>query len=112
MEFYEHFKIPIKQGYGLSETSPTLHMHSVSEWNASLGSVGKLVPNCEAMIVDEDGKERKRGESGELWVKGPNIMLGYLNNEAATKDCITADGWFKTGDIGYIDENEYLFLTV
>ncbi len=89
-------KIPIKQGYGLTETSPTTNTQKWSEWKETVGSVGYLVPNMEAKIVSDDGKELGAGETGEIWFKGPNIMLGYLNNEKATKNAITPDGYFKT----------------
>lgn len=64
------------------------------------GSVGRLLANSEAMLVDEDGKEVEDPEaSGELWVRGPQIMKGYLNNPSATNETLTPDGWLKTGDV-------------
>lgn len=97
-------KLPVKQGYGLSETSPATHVQLPDEWAKHMGSVGKLVPNMEAKIVDLDGKEVGPGEEGELWMKGPNVFDGYYKNAEKTKDAFSADGWFKTGDIFKIDK--------
>lgn len=70
------------------------------------------MPNMEAMIVDDEGKEVKNGIEGEVWMRGPNVFLGYLNNEEATRNAITEDGWFKTGDVGYVtDEGSSLSCT-
>ena len=66
----------------------------------STGSIGYLLPNTEAKLMDEDEKEvTKEGEPGELWVRGPQMLLGYWRNEKATKESKTEDGWFKTGDV-------------
>jgi 4-coumarate--CoA ligase len=75
-----------------------------------VGSIGILVPNLEARLVasDEDNIiDAAPGEPGELWVRGPTVMKGYLNNPSATANSITADGWFKTGDIATRDEDGY-----
>jgi len=74
-------------------------------------SVGELNANCEARVMDDDGVyEVRRGQRGELWVRAPNIMKGYWKNPKATKETKTNDGWLKTGDIGYIDENGKFFV--
>jgi 4-coumarate--CoA ligase len=65
------------------------------------------MPNMEAMIVDEEGNEVETGKDGELWMRGPNVFLGYLNNEVATRNSITEDGWFKSGDVGHVTEEGY-----
>ena len=96
---WERLKIPVKQGFGLSETSPICHIQSPDEWAKYIGSVGKLVPNMEAQIVDEDGNEVAEGEPGELWLKGPNVFQGYLNNPERTREAFSPCGYFKTGDI-------------
>ncbi|KAF9039471.1 AMP binding protein [Hymenopellis radicata] len=92
-------KCPILQGYGLTETSPTTHLIPYKQYKDAIGSIGTLLPNLEARLVDEDGVDVKAGEPGELWVRGPTIMKGYLNNPSATKNSITSDGWFQTGDV-------------
>jgi acyl-CoA synthetase (AMP-forming)/AMP-acid ligase II len=96
---WQKLKIPVKQGYGLSETSPVVSTQAIEEWARFMGSVGKLMPNMEAKIVDEDGKEVADGEAGELWVKGPNVFKGYLDNPEKTREAFSPCGCFKTGDI-------------
>lgn len=102
---WNRLKLPVKQGYGLSETSPVTHAQMPDEWAKFMGSVGKLVPNMEAKIVDLEGNEMPLDEEGELWVKGPNVFRGYFNQPDKTKDAFSADGWFKTGDIFKIDKH-------
>lgn len=109
-------KIAVKQGYGLSETSPTTHLQSSAEWDTTVGSVGKLMPNIEAkyMTTPEDGSEPQEvatGEAGELYVRGPNVFLGYHNNPEATAGCLSPDGWFRTGDVGFQDANHNFYIT-
>lgn len=111
---HKKYNIKINQAYGLSETSPMTHTQPWEEWYSSVGSVGKLFPNMQARYVDPDGKELGAGKTGELWMAGPNIFQGYWKNEAATKDSVEViDGqrWFKTGDVGYQDENHNFFIT-
>jgi 4-coumarate--CoA ligase len=96
---WNRLKIPVKQGFGLSETAPASHSQEWHAWAKAMGSVGKLMPNMEAMIVGPDGKEVPDGREGELWLKGPNIFMGYLNQPEKTAECMTEDGFFKTGDI-------------
>ncbi|KAI0137007.1 putative phenylacetyl-CoA ligase [Xylariales sp. AK1849] len=108
---WERLTVPVKQGYGLSETSPVTHLQTVLEWAKHKGAVGKLVPNMEARIVDLEGKDVPPGEEGEIWVKGPNVFSGYLNRPELAKDTFSEDGYFKTGDIGYIDAKENFFVT-
>ncbi|KAG6920170.1 hypothetical protein DXG01_004938 [Tephrocybe rancida] len=104
----------ILQGYGLTETSPTTHLLPTPDALRKVGSIGVLLPNLEArLLVDGDGagdEEAPVGQPGELWIRGPTVMKGYLNNEAATRDCITRDGWFKTGDIAVVDEEGYYYI--
>lgn len=109
--FYARLKVPVKQGYGLSECSPTTHTLAWGCWRTAVGSVGALLPNMTAKYVSEDGNEVPVGQTGELWMKGPNIMLGYLNNPAATANAITPDGYFKSGDIGYQDKDGNFWIT-
>lgn len=100
---FTNFGIELIQGYGLTETSPVLSAES--ETKKCAGSVGYPLPNVEIEIRNKDAN----GE-GEVWAKGPNIMLGYYNNEAKTKE-VLVDGWFNTGDYGYYNKDGFLFIT-
>ncbi|KZF26824.1 acetyl-CoA synthetase-like protein [Xylona heveae TC161] len=109
---YKNVRVPIKQGYGLTETSPTTHTQPWEEWYATVGSVGKLLPNQVAKYMAPDGQtEVPIGETGELWIKGPNVCIGYHKNPEATKQALTPDGYFKTGDIGYQDAQGNFYIT-
>ncbi|KAK3192225.1 hypothetical protein K4F52_001855 [Lecanicillium sp. MT-2017a] len=108
---WERLKVGVKQGYGLSETSPVATMQFVDEWWKNQGSVGRLVPNMEAMIVGEDGKEAPTGESGELYLKGPNIFKGYWKKPDLDKENFTEDGWYKTGDVFYVTKDGQFYIT-
>jgi acyl-CoA synthetase (AMP-forming)/AMP-acid ligase II len=101
---------PVIQGYGLTETSPVTHCVPSSMPDAPAGTVGRALPSVECKVVSADGRELGRGEDGELWIRGPNVMRGYLNNPAATADCIDADGFFHTGDIGHVDEDDGWYI--
>ncbi|PPQ66308.1 hypothetical protein CVT24_007305 [Panaeolus cyanescens] len=105
--------VSILQGYGLTETSPTTHLVPI-EAAHKVGSIGILLPNLEArLVVDGDGDgtiDAKEGEPGEIWIRGPSIMKGYLNNVAATTDSITPDKWFKTGDIAIRDKEGFYYI--
>ena len=75
------------------------------------GAVGLLLPNTSARIVHiETGADLGPGEDGELWIKGPQVMMGYLNRPEATAETIVEDGWLRTGDIARVDEQGYLFI--
>lgn len=113
---YARIKTGIKQGYGLSETSPTTHTQPWEEWRSSIGSVGKLLPNMEAkyMTLPDDGSDPREvsvGEVGELYLRGDNVFQGYHNNPAATQDSLSGDGWFRTGDVGYQDAKGNFYIT-
>ncbi|CAG8448074.1 925_t:CDS:2 [Funneliformis caledonium] len=100
-EFTKIFNIPIKQGYGLTET-PVTH---ISKTDLVVpGSVGRLVSNMECKFLSEKGEELGYNQPGELCIRGPTVMKGYLNNKAATNACIDPEGWFHTGDIAMINE--------
>jgi len=97
-------------GFGLTETSPVTHLLPPKDSLRKVGSIGVLLPNLEARLVASDEGnviDAPPGEPGELWVRGPTVMKGYLNNPSATADSITADGWFKTGDVATRDEEGY-----
>ena len=86
------------------------HLLPAKDYLRKIGSIGILLPNLEARIIasDEDSIiDAAPGEPGELWVRGPIVMKGYLNNLTATANSVTSDGWFKTGDIAVIDEEGY-----
>ena len=101
---YNELGFRMYQGYGLTETSPVIA--SEDDKYRKIGSIGKAFPSLEAKVIDttEDG-------IGELVVKGPSIMLGYYNNEEATKETIDKDGWLHTGDLAKIDKNGYIFIS-
>lgn len=101
-EVFRDWGINLCQGYGLTETSPVIGVETNE--NFRVGSIGKALPHIEAKIEDanEDGM-------GELVVKGPNVMLGYYNDEKATKEVLN-NGWFRTGDLAKIDEDGYIFI--
>lgn len=93
----------ILQGYGLTETSPSTHSGSQLETEHDSATVGWLLPGTEARLVDpETGEDSSRGE---LWVRGPQVTKGYLNDEKATKEAFSEGGWFKTGDVAVVDES-------
>ncbi|KIW95995.1 uncharacterized protein Z519_03061 [Cladophialophora bantiana CBS 173.52] len=108
---HKRLKIKINQAYGLSETSPMTHTQPWDEWYTSVGSVGKMFPSMMAKYMSPDGKELGPGEAGELWLSGPNVFKGYWKNEEATKDAITEDGYFKTGDVGFQDKDHNFYIT-
>ena len=95
------------QGYGLTETSPVTHVIRPHGENRP-GSIGQAIPNTECRLVDpESGQDVGEGEPGELWIRGPQVMKGYLNNDEATRHTIDDDGWLHTGDIGTVDSDGF-----
>lgn len=97
------------QGYGLTETGPV----DFIECGEKYSSIGHNIASCQVRLVDITTKKdiSTNGQTGELWVKGPHIMKGYLNDEDATKNVLTEDGWLKTGDIAYYDEDFDFYIT-
>lgn len=99
---------PIVQGYGMTEMSPVSHLtprHAVRH-----GSSGVTVANTQSRLIDSEGCDLGPNQEGELLVKGPQVMMGYLGNEKATRDTIDEDGWLHTGDLAYIDDDGYMFV--
>ncbi|OGR56926.1 MAG: hypothetical protein A3I11_03245 [Elusimicrobia bacterium RIFCSPLOWO2_02_FULL_39_32] len=107
-KFETKFGIPLLEGYGLSETSPVVSANSLDQRKP--GSVGRPIPDVKIKIINENEEELKIGEEGEICIQGPNIMQGYYKEEQATKEAFTKDGWFKTGDVGMIDSEGFIFI--
>jgi long-chain acyl-CoA synthetase len=107
-DFRELFGLDIDEGYGLTETSPTLTSNRMAE-KPRPGSVGKPLPGIELRIVDEAGKDVELGDPGEIIVKGPNVFRGYWRDEKATEE-VFVDGWMRTGDVAVKDDEGFLYL--
>jgi long-chain acyl-CoA synthetase len=97
-KFFETIGITVLEGYGLTETSPIIAVNPMAGYK--FGTVGKVVPGVEVKIAPDK----------EILVKGHNVMKGYYNNQAATAEAFTEDGYFKTGDLGYLDKDGYLTI--
>ena len=107
----ERLNCDIYQGYGLTEVAGASHVNHAPVPAEKLGSVGPALPNTESKVVDTvTGAELGPNEKGEVCIRGPHIMVGYLNNEEATKNCIDDEGWFHSGDIGYADEDGFFYI--
>ncbi|XP_072986674.1 4-coumarate--CoA ligase-like 4 [Typha latifolia] len=103
--------VEILQGYGLTESTGIGASTDSAEESKRYGTAGLLSPNTEARIVDPDsGKALAVKQTGELWIRGPYIMKGYFKNQEATRSTLESDGWLRTGDLCYIDEDGYLFV--
>lgn len=101
----------IYQGYGLTEVAGASHVLPIAEAGNKSGSVGPVLPNTRCKVIDtETGEELDANARGEVLVSGPHVMRGYLNNPEATAQCIDAAGWFRTGDIGYGDEDGFFYI--
>jgi acyl-CoA synthetase (AMP-forming)/AMP-acid ligase II len=104
---------PVVQGYGMTEASPVTHLSPTRDEPFKPGSAGKIVPNTEVKIVEVGSgsdAELPVGKEGELWIRGPQIMKGYLNRPEETAACLDRDGWYHTGDVGYVDDEGYFFI--
>ncbi|MDI9571016.1 MAG: AMP-binding protein [Pseudomonadota bacterium] len=107
--FQEKFGAPLVEGYGLTEASPICTITRLEQENKP-GAIGTPIAGVEARIVADNNTEAPRGETGELIIRGKNVMKGYYKDEGATAEVIR-DGWLHTGDLGRMDEDGYIFLT-
>ncbi|MCS3876441.1 acyl-CoA synthetase (AMP-forming)/AMP-acid ligase II [Gordonia amarae] len=106
--FEKRYGIPLIEGYGLSECTCSATCNPL-DGVRKVGSVGPALPGVEIKIVDRDGRECPTGEPGEVLLRGENVMRGYLNRPEENEKTLV-DGWLRTGDVGYLDEDAYLFL--
>ncbi len=109
IEAGERLGCEVVQGYGMTETSPVTHLTPPGQFKP--GSVGVTASNTETRIVDpESGEDLGVDADGEVWIKGPQVMKGYLNNPEATAATVDSEGWIHTGDIGHVDADGHLFV--
>jgi acyl-CoA synthetase (AMP-forming)/AMP-acid ligase II len=102
---------PVVQGYGMTEASPVTHLSPTIDAPAKPGSIGQVVPNTEVKIVDlVTGTALPPRHEGELLIRGPQIMRGYLNRPRETAEAIDGEGWYHSGDVGYVDEEEWFYI--
>ena len=110
---HERFGLLVTEGYGLTECSPVVTTTTDVDREtalAKIGSIGRVLPGVEVRVVDENGDNVLRGDSGEIWVRGPNVFRGYFEDAQATARALTADGWLRTGDVAVVDEDGFLYL--
>lgn len=98
IDLFAKYGVTIQQGYGMTECSPVISTNV--SWNIRKDSVGQLIPNCEAKTVEE-----------ELWVRGSSVMMGYYKMPEETVQTLTEDRWLRTGDLGYVDQEGFVYLT-
>jgi acyl-CoA synthetase (AMP-forming)/AMP-acid ligase II len=102
----ERLGAPVRQGYGMTEASPVTHFAADEELEAQdPGAIGRLVGNTEGRLVDPETGEDADGD-GEIWIRGPQVMRGYLGDEDATRETLTEDGWLRTGDVARLEEGD------
>jgi long-chain acyl-CoA synthetase len=105
---HDRFGLELREGYGLTEASPVVTTSVGGEFRP--GSIGRPLPGEQIRLVDDDGDDVPLGDTGELWVKGPNVFAGYWNDPAATARVVTPDGWLRTGDVAVADDDGFLYL--
>ena len=108
-QFFYAIGIPMFQGYGLSEATPVISTNSPKHHWHRFGSSGKILIPLDLKILDEAGREVPRGEKGEIVIRGENVMAGYWKNPGATAETVR-DGWLHTGDMGYVSEDDFLYV--
>jgi long-chain acyl-CoA synthetase len=106
--FEDRFAVRITEGYGLTETAPVVT--TATGTDAPWGSIGVPLPGIELRLVDAEGEDVLIGDPGEVWVRGPNVFVGYWNDQEATDEVFATGGWFRTGDIGVVDDDGHVFL--
>ena len=106
--FQSRFHLELLEGYGLTEASPVVTASPPGE--SRVGSIGLPLSGLTVRLVDSDGDDALAGDSGEIWVKGPNIFAGYWHDDEATAHALTPDGWLRTGDVAVADDEGYLYL--
>jgi long-chain acyl-CoA synthetase len=107
-QWKEQTGLTINEGYGLTETASAVTYNHI--YRHVIGSIGECVSGVEVQIRDERGHLLEQGQEGEICIKGNNVMTGYLNNPEATEEAFWENGWFRSGDIGRFDENDYLYI--
>jgi fatty-acyl-CoA synthase len=107
---YEQRGLVFKQGYGLTEAGVNCFAMTAEEAACKAGSIGKPMMFAETRICDKDGRELPRGETGELWLRGPHVCAGFWNQPDATAAAIGADGWLRTGDLAHCDAGGFFYI--
>lgn len=110
LETYQERGIGMEQGYGLTETAPYVSVLAAEFAMKKLGSAGNGLSFTSVRIVDDNNQPVGTGEQGEICIKGPNVMRGYWNRPDATEAAIDKEGWFHSGDVGYLDQDGFLFI--
>ncbi|PYN67773.1 MAG: 4-coumarate--CoA ligase family protein, partial [Candidatus Rokuibacteriota bacterium] len=110
-ELSQKLGCPVVQGYGMTEASPVTHLSPTKDAPMKPGSAGCVIPNTEVKLADvTSGREVAQGEEGEVLIRGPQIMKGYLNRPEDTAASIDPEGWYHTGDVGYVDPDGWFFI--
>jgi acyl-CoA synthetase (AMP-forming)/AMP-acid ligase II len=107
--FRERTGIAVIQGYGMTEASPVTHVRPLDDV-AHPGSIGPVLPNTESRVIGPGGEDLPAGSDGEILIRGPQVMRGYLNDPEATAATVDADGWLHTGDVGHADEDGMFYV--
>jgi long-chain acyl-CoA synthetase len=107
--FKERFGVPLREGYGMTETSPVVSCNSPTAYREN--TVGKPIRNVELRVVSTEGEELPCGGDGEILLRGPGVMKGYYNKPQETRSVLSPDGWFSTGDVGRLDADGFLTIT-
>ncbi|MDQ7780360.1 MAG: AMP-binding protein [Planctomycetota bacterium] len=109
VSFERAFEVPLHEGYGMTESAPVVSVNTRAA--SKPGTVGRPLPSVSVKIVDDAGREVAPDLDGEILVRGPNVMKGYLNQPEATRTAVCAEGWLRTGDIGRLDADGFLRIT-